>query len=141
MGNKEETSRRNAFLAIAGLAGLPSALQAGKLPNATVDGGKAAVTKEDFGENRVYFDGPTDQLKAMTAGSLMLKAGMSPHPPHQHPEEEIMLITEGTGEVVVDGKKSHVGAGSMMYCAAGKLHGIVNTGKAPLQFYYFKWKA
>jgi hypothetical protein len=29
----------------------------------------------------------------------------------------------------------------MMYCPAGKLHGIVNTGKAPLLFYYFKWKA
>jgi hypothetical protein len=28
-----------------------------------------------------------------------------------------------------------------MYCAAGRLHGIVNTGKTPLLFYYCKWKA
>jgi mannose-6-phosphate isomerase-like protein (cupin superfamily) len=140
MGNKE-TSRRNAFLAFAGLAGLPAIMRAGKLPNTTLDGGKATVTKEEFGDLRVYFDGPTDQLKSMTTGSLMLKAGMSPHPPHEHPEEEIMVITEGTGEVVVDGKKSRVGPGSMMYCAGGKLHGIVNMGKTPLLFYYFKWKA
>ena len=136
---KLETSRRNAFFAIAGLAGLPAI--AGKLPNTTMNGDKATVTKEEFGEVRVYFDGSTDQLRAMTAGSLMLKPGMSPHPPHQHPEEEIMVITEGSGEVVVDGKKSLVGPGSMMYCAAGRLHGIVNAGKMPLLFYYYKWKA
>ncbi len=75
----------------------------------------------------------------MTAGSLRLKPGMSPHPPHQHPEEEIMMITEGLGEVSVDGKTTKVASGSMMYCAGGKLHGIVNTGKTPLLFYYYKW--
>jgi mannose-6-phosphate isomerase-like protein (cupin superfamily) len=140
MGKKLETSRRGAFLAMAGLAGV-RAMAAAKLPNATMNPDKATITKEDFGELRVYFDGPTDQLKAMTAGSLMLKPGMQPHPPHQHPEEEMMVIAEGTGEIVVEGKKSHVGPGSMMYCAAGRLHGIVNTGKVPLLFYYYKWMA
>jgi len=28
----------------------------------------------------------------------------------------------------------------MMYCAAGHLHAIVNTGKTPLLFYFYKWK-
>jgi len=141
MGKKQVTSRRTAFLAIAGLAGLPAIAEAGKLPNSTMNSDKATITKEDFGELRVYFDGPTDQLKAMTAGSLLLNPGKQPHPPHQHPEEEMMVITEGTGEMVVDGQKSRVGPGSMMYCAAGRLHGIVNTGKTPLLFYYYKWKA
>ncbi len=141
MAKKQETTRRNAFIAIAGFAGLPAFAGTGKLPNATLNPDKATVTKETFGENRVYFDGPTGQLKTMTAGSLMLKPGMSPHPPHQHEEEEMMVIAEGTGEIVVDGKKSNVGPGTMMFCAAGRLHGIVNTGKTPLLFYYYKWKA
>ena len=76
----------------------------------------------------------------MTAGSLRLKAGMTPHPPHTHPEEEFMVITEGTGEITIDGKLMKVGPGSMMYCAANKSHGIVNTGKTPLLFYFYKWK-
>jgi mannose-6-phosphate isomerase-like protein (cupin superfamily) len=138
MAKNDKTSRRR-VLALAGLAGFPAF--AGRLPNETMNPDKATVTKEDFGELRVYFDGPTDQLKAMTAGSLRLKPGMQPHPPHQHPEEEMMVISEGTGEIVVDGKKSRVGPGSMMYCAANRLHGIVNTGKTPLLFYYYKWKA
>jgi mannose-6-phosphate isomerase-like protein (cupin superfamily) len=141
MGKKQGTSRRSAVFAFAGLAGLPAFAETGKLPNSTMNADKATVTKDEYGELRVYFDGPTDQLKAMTAGSLLLKPGMSPHPPHQHPEEEMMVITEGNGEVVIEGKKSRVGVGSMMYCGAGKLHGIVNTGKTPLLFYYYKWKA
>ena len=111
-----------------------------RLPNSTIDAAQAKVTHEAFGDLRIYFDGPTEQVKSMTAGSLRLKQGMSPHPPHQHPEEEFMVITEGTGEIAVDGKLSKVGPGSMMYCAAGRLHGITNTGKTPLLFYFYKWR-
>ena len=123
---------------------LPMALLAagpGKLPNAVIAAKNAKVTHEPFGDLRVFFEGPTDQLKMMTAGSLMLKPGMSPHPPHQHEEEEFMVVTEGTGEISMDGKITPVGPGSMMFSAAQRLHGIVNTGKVPLLFYFYKWKA
>ena len=56
MSNKQEPSRRNAVMAIAGLGGLP-AMAAGKLPNSTMNPDRATVTREDFGELRVYFDG------------------------------------------------------------------------------------
>jgi mannose-6-phosphate isomerase-like protein (cupin superfamily) len=111
-----------------------------KVGNTIFTAGKAKLTRETFGDLRIYFDGPTDQLKLMTAGSLALKAGMTPHAPHQHPEEEIMLVTEGEGEILVDGKTTRVGPGSMMYCAAGKLHGIT-AGPKPLMFYFYKWIA
>jgi quercetin dioxygenase-like cupin family protein len=125
------------------LAALP-VLAAGappKLPNVVIDGAQAKVSNEHFGEIRVYFEGPTDQVKFMTAGRLRLKPGMAPHPPHEHPEEEFMVVTEGAGEISVEGKKYAVEPGSMMYCAAGKVHGIVNTGAKPLLFYYYKWLA
>jgi quercetin dioxygenase-like cupin family protein len=109
------------------------------LPNLVLSDAEARFTQEDCGEHRVYFDGATDQLKYMIAGSLLLKAGMSPHPAHQHPEEEFMLVTEGTGEIEVDGKTIQVGPGSMMYCAGGKYHAITNTGTTPMLFYYYKW--
>ena len=122
------------------LAGrLPGATDA-KLPSATLDAAKAHTTHEPFGDLAIYFTGPTDQVGSMTAGSLRLKPGMSPHPPHQHPEEEFMVIAEGAGEITVAGKMTKVAPGSMMYCAAGTLHGIVNTGASPLLFYFYKWK-
>jgi len=112
-----------------------------KLPSGTRGADQVTLDKLPFGDQRTYYNGPTDQLHAMTAGSLLLKPGMSPHPPHQHPEEEFMVITEGHGEITVEGNVTQVGPGSMMYCAAGHLHGIVNTGPKPLLFYFYKWKA
>src|SRR5690242_17028976 len=105
------------------LAALASGASMNRLPNSTLDASKAKLTRETFGDLRVYYDGPTDQVKSMTAGSLLLKPGMSPHPPHQHPEEEFMVVTEGSGEISVEGKITKAGAGTMMYCAANKLHG------------------
>jgi mannose-6-phosphate isomerase-like protein (cupin superfamily) len=135
--------RRDLLLlsALPALRALAATADAAKLPNTTLDSAKAKVEMQPFGELRTYFDGPTDQLHSITAGSLRLKPGMSPHPPHQHPEEEFMVITEGTGEIVVDGRVSKVGPGTMMYCGANKLHGIKNTGGAPLLFYFYKWRA
>lgn len=131
--------RRRLLLSAMALS-MPGAA-APKLSDGTMDETGAKLTKETFGDLRIYYDGPTDQLKAMTAGSLKLNPGATPHPPHKHPEEEFMLITEGTGEIKVEGKLTKVGPGTMMYCAANKLHGIVNTGKSPLLFYFWKWKA
>lgn len=147
--NKKLTKRRDAMrrLAVGTAAvavGSPVAMMAAaagaKLPDAVMTEGNSKLVKEPFGDLRIYFDGPTDQLKAMTAGSLRLKAGMSPHPPHQHPEEEFMVLTEGSGEISIEGRITKVAAGGMMYCAGGKLHGIVNTGKTPLMFYFYKWQ-
>jgi mannose-6-phosphate isomerase-like protein (cupin superfamily) len=52
-----------------------------------------------------------------------------------------MIVTEGAGEVLVGGKTYHVTPGSMMYSEANQLHGVKNTGSAPLLFYYYKWLA
>lgn len=136
-------SRREVLAGAGGLAAVLPMLGAAlpKLPNAVIDESQAKVTHETFGELRVYFDGPTGQLKSMTAGSLRLKPGMSPHPPHQHPDEEFMVVTEGTGVISMGGQVTKVGPGSMMYSAANQVHGIVNTGKTPLLFYYYKWQA
>jgi len=133
-------NRRDIFK-LAAFQAMIAAAAENKLANGTVDKSQAKVTHEEFGDLRVYHEGRTDQLGALTFGSLLLKPGMSPHPPHQHPEEEIMVVTEGTGEISVEGKVTKVTAGSMMYCAGGKLHGIKNTGTTPMLFYYTKWQA
>jgi divalent metal cation (Fe/Co/Zn/Cd) transporter len=112
-----------------------------KLFDTVLDPATAKFNQEPFGEHFLYFDGATDELSVMVAGSLRLHPGASPHPPHQHPEEEFMLVTEGKGEILVDGTINPVGPGSMMYCRGNAMHGIENTGTEPMLFYYYKWKA
>jgi len=86
----------------------------------------------------VHFNGPTEQLAALASGFVTLEPGAQPHPPHRHPEEEIMIVGEGTGEFSVDGVASHVKIGDMVYVEANVLHGVRNTGKARMTFYFIK---
>jgi len=89
----------------------------------------------------VHYNGPTDQLSGVCTGMAVLDPGASPHPVHQHPEEEFLIIAAGTGEIECGGKTTEVGPGAIMYCAGNTPHGIVNTGKVPLTFYWSKWMA
>jgi mannose-6-phosphate isomerase-like protein (cupin superfamily) len=88
-----------------------------------------------------YFNGPTDQLSGVSAGALILAPGASPHPVHQHPEEEFLIIGAGVADIEVDGKVTKAGPGAMMYCAGNTPHGIVNNGDVPVTFYWSKWMA
>ena len=88
-----------------------------------------------------HYNGPTDQLSGLCAGMCVLEPGSTPHPPHTHPEEEFMIVASGTGEIECDGKVTQVGPGAMMYSAGNTIHGITNTGKLPMVFYWQKWLA
>jgi len=125
MSNRREILKLAGMGAAAAFA-LPAA--SAKLENGTVARSQAQLAAQSFGDQRTYFDGS-------------LKPGASPHPPHQHAEEEILIVAEGTAEITLEGKASQAGPGSVTYCAGGCLHGIVNAGKVPLLFYYTKWLA
>lgn len=86
-----------------------------------------------------HYNGPTDELSGLCAGMCVLDPGSSPHPPHQHPEEEFLIIAAGTGEIECAGTTTKVGPGAVMYSAGNTIHGITNTGKVPLTFYWSKW--
>jgi mannose-6-phosphate isomerase-like protein (cupin superfamily) len=89
----------------------------------------------------VHYNGPTDQLRAVSTGMVVLDPGASPHEPHRHAEEEFLIVASGTGEIECGGTKTPVGPGAVMYCAGQTLHGITNTGAEPLTFYWAKWMA
>jgi mannose-6-phosphate isomerase-like protein (cupin superfamily) len=111
-----------------------------KLPDGVIDLNAIDSTDPVLG-CRVFthYNGPTDQLSGLCAGMCVLEPGSTPHPPHTHPEEEFMIVASGTGEIECAGKVTEVGPGAMMYCAGNVLHGITNTGKVPLTFYWSKW--
>jgi quercetin dioxygenase-like cupin family protein len=133
--------RRDAMLPGMLMALAGSSAQGAVLPDLTRSPKDSRTIQEPFGEVNVYFDGATEQLQSFVGGRVILKPGAEPHPPHKHPDEEIMLVTGGSGEISVEGKVTKVAEGAMMYCGAWKMHGIRNTGKTPLTFYYYKWIA
>ncbi len=91
------------------------------------------------GQNGVYLAGDTPASTKFVTGRFVLQPGKSPHAPHTHVEEEVMIIERGHGEIFCDGKTTKIGPGSVMYTTPNAPHGITNTGDEPIVFYYVKW--
>jgi mannose-6-phosphate isomerase-like protein (cupin superfamily) len=104
------------------------------------------VTMDDYrdkgelvGKAGAYVSGDTPASTKFITGRFVLQPGKTPHAPHTHAEEEVMVIESGRGEIVCDGKTTKVGPGSVMYTTPNAPHGIVNTGTEPIVFYFVKW--
>jgi mannose-6-phosphate isomerase-like protein (cupin superfamily) len=96
---------------------------------------------EAVGKAGVYLAGDTPASTKFVTGRFVLEAGKSPHAPHTHAEEEVMIIESGHGEILCDGKTTKIGPGSVMYTTPNVPHGINNTGSEPIVFYYVKWES
>jgi len=70
-----------------------------------------------------------------------LNPGQTSHPPHQHPEEELVVIKEGTVEVLVNGEWKRVGVGSVIFNASNVEHALRNVGDGPTTYHVFMWRS
>ena len=98
---------------------------------------KARPTK--VGESRGVFDAPTPTLAEFECHITTLNPGESPHPPHRHPEEELMVIKEGTVEALQGDKTNIVTAGGIIFEASNELHGLRNIGTNRATYFVFKF--
>ena len=87
----------------------------------------------------LYVQGETPGCSSLVTGRFIIDPGKSPHPPHVHDDEEILIVEAGHGEIICDGKTTKVGPGSVMYSTPNVAHGITNTGSEPLTFTFVKW--
>jgi len=92
------------------------------------------------GERRDVFNSPTETLDQLELHITTLNPGDSSHAPHQHPNEEMIIIKEGNVSAMVAGKWQQVGPGSIVYEAANTLHAIRNTGNVRTTYYALQWK-
>jgi quercetin dioxygenase-like cupin family protein len=89
----------------------------------------------DIGALRNVFDGPTATLENLSCHITTLNPGKEPHPAHRHPEEELLVIKEGTLEVTQNGVTNQVSVGGMVFCASNELHGWRNSSTNPVTYY------
>ncbi len=93
------------------------------------------------GEVRSVVRAPTVTLEELEIHITTLKPGEASHPPHQHPNEELLIIREGTVEALVNGEHKRIGPGSLIFQASNQLHNIRNVGDVPATYHVINWKS
>ena len=84
---------------------------------------------------------PTATLDELEMHITTLNPGLSSHAPHQHPDEELLIIKEGTVESLVNGELKRVGPGSIVFQASNQMHGIRNVGDVPATYHVIRWNS
>lgn len=97
------------------------------------------ATPTAAGERRAVFNSPTPTLANLSLHITTLNPGQAPHPPHRHPEEEIMIVREGTVEALQENRTNLVTAGGIIFEASNELHGLRNVGTNPANYYVIKF--
>jgi XRE family transcriptional regulator, regulator of sulfur utilization len=92
------------------------------------------------GARRDVMRAPTPTLDELEMHITTLNVGQASHPPHQHPEEELLIVREGTVETLQNGKASRLGPGSIIFHASNDLHNIRNVGSTPATYHVIQWR-
>jgi mannose-6-phosphate isomerase-like protein (cupin superfamily) len=107
--------------------------------SAVFDWNSIPAEQTPVGSVRSFFKAPTATLQQLEIHVTTLKAGMASHPPHRHPNEELVIIREGTVEALVNGEWKRVGPGSVIFNASNQLHGLRNVGSGPATYHVINW--
>jgi len=100
-----------------------------------------SVKQTKTGAVRQFFRAPTATLDELECHVTTLNPGESPHPPHRHPDEELIIVKEGTVEALVNGEIKRVGPGSVIFQASNQMHGLRNVGNGPATYHVIRWNS
>lgn len=137
------TPRDLAVAAVAlllGWGGAALAQQQNLLGPAVWDWNKLPVQKTDVGELRNLVRQPTATLAELEMHVTTLNPGLASHPPHTHPNEELVIIDTGTVETLSGGKWERLGPGSVIFNASNAPHALRNVGGTPATYHVINWK-
>jgi quercetin dioxygenase-like cupin family protein len=108
--------------------------------HSTVFDWTTADTKPNaWGAVRQVMRDRTPTLDELEIHISTLKPGQSPHAPHQHQHEELLILKEGTLETFQSGTTRRVGAGGIIFQASNEMHNVTNVGQAPATYYVIGW--
>ncbi len=115
--------------------------QARVMQSAVFDWNAIEAKPTKVGAVRKFFQAPTATLDELECHVTTLNPGESPHPPHRHGDEELIIVRDGTVESSMNGETRRVGPGSIIFQASNQMHGIRSVGQSPATYYVIKWNS
>ena len=88
---------------------------------------------------RQLFDRKTVTMQRFDIHITQLNPGLSSHPPHTHQNEEIILMIDGEGEMILGSKPHRIVTGQTAWVASMLPHNITNIGKRPALYFAIQW--
>ena len=95
--------------------------------------------KTPVGERREVVRQPTRTLDELEMHVTTLNPHVASHPPHTHPNEEMVIVKEGTLKAHVNGREIVVPAGGILFFASMQPHAVQNIGDEPATYYVINW--
>ncbi|MGD0893217.1 MAG: cupin domain-containing protein [Terracidiphilus sp.] len=131
-----------ALIAVAVTAGAFAAHdQAPVMGSSVFDWNSITAKPTAYGSVRSFFSAPTATLKNLEVHVTTLNPGQSPHQPHRHPNEEMIIIQKGTLETLSNGEWKRVGPGSVIFNGSNQLHGLRNVGAEPAVYHVINFQS
>jgi quercetin dioxygenase-like cupin family protein len=138
-------TRRDAFIALAAAAFTAACFALADQPavmgSAVFDWNAVPAKPTEVGTVRSFFKARTATLDELEIHVTTLDPGKASHPPHKHPNEELVIVKQGTVEVLVNGEWKRVGPGSVIFNASNQLHGLRNVGADQAVYHVINWKS
>jgi XRE family transcriptional regulator, regulator of sulfur utilization len=138
-------TRREIALIVVSVLGVLATVAWAQLPKKSVmesavfDWGQVKAEAAKYGEKRQIFDGSTAAMERLECHATTLKPGGTTHAPRRQPDEELVIVKEGTIEAELNDQPRRVSAGSVIFVAANDLYGVRNPTDAPATYYVVKW--
>jgi quercetin dioxygenase-like cupin family protein len=104
------------------------------------DSDAVPAKQTDVGSVRSFVNAPTVTLQQLEIHVTTLDPGKMSHPPHKHPNEELIVIRQGTVETLSNGRWERAGPGSVIFNASNQLHALKNVGTEPAVYTVINWK-
>jgi XRE family transcriptional regulator, regulator of sulfur utilization len=127
------------FVTLAGAAGVRVAAAPDVMGSTIFDWNDMTPTPNKYGEVRSVVRRPTATLDELEIHITTLNPGESSHAPHQHPNEELVIVRQGTVESLNNGQLKRVGPGSIIFQASNQLHSLKNVGTEPAIYHVVNW--
>jgi uncharacterized cupin superfamily protein len=128
------------IVSIAAASSIATLVAQQQVQKSTVYSWSTADTKpNEWGAVRQVMRAPTPTLDELEIHVSTLNPGKSPHPPHQHQHEEILIVKDGTLDTFQSGTTRRVGPGGIIFQASNELHNVTNVGQTPATYYVIGW--
>jgi uncharacterized cupin superfamily protein len=127
-------------LSVAAVSSIVTLAAQKQIQKSTVyDWSTAGTTSNDWGAVRQVMRSATPTLDELEIHISTLNPGKSPHAPHQHQHEELLIVKEGTLETFQSGVTRRVGPGGIIFQASNELHNVTNVGSSSATYFVIGW--